>query len=248
METRWWAVLLSVLVHLVPTRADAQPVAIPETWGGDVLSRPRLTGDWGGFRDALGKKGIVFDADLLLTPQGVLTGGRDTTAAFWGNAEYTLNLDTGKAGLWPGGFLKVLANTSFGDSVLTDAGAFAPVNTAALLPKPNDPTSALMHATFMQFLSPKLGLVAGKFFTLDSGQGEFAGNYRTQFQRAALTFPTAAVLVPISAYGGGIVAVPWDGITLSVLAIDPDGTPTNNDLTEAFRNGVMLIADGRVAI
>src|SRR5262249_4288205 len=51
----------------------------------------------GGFRDAMGKKGVVFDVDLLLTPQGVASGGRDTGAEFFGNAEYTLNVDTGKA-------------------------------------------------------------------------------------------------------------------------------------------------------
>src|SRR2546422_7450003 len=30
----------------------------------DFMSRARLTGNWGGFRDELGKKGVVFDADL----------------------------------------------------------------------------------------------------------------------------------------------------------------------------------------
>src|SRR6267378_4164086 len=60
---------------------------------------------WGGFRDDLAKRGVRFDADLLLTPQGVASGGHDTGARFWGNTEYTLDVDTGKGGLWPGGFL-----------------------------------------------------------------------------------------------------------------------------------------------
>jgi hypothetical protein len=50
----------------------------------------------------LGKKGVVFDVDLTLTPQAVLAGGRDTGAEFWGNADYTLNLDTEKLGLGRG--------------------------------------------------------------------------------------------------------------------------------------------------
>jgi porin len=168
---------------------SAQPVAVPDTYGGDFWSRPRLTGDWFGLRDEMGKKGIVFDADLLLTPQGSPAAARDTGAEFWGNAEHTLNVDTGKAGLWPGGFLRVIANSGFGDSALNDSGALSVVNTAALLPKPNEPTTALMHATFMQFLHPKFGLVAGKFFTLDRNPGEFSGNYRTQFQNGGLVFP-----------------------------------------------------------
>ena len=71
------------------------------------FSRPRLTGDWGGLRDELGKKGIVFDVDLLMTPQVVTSGGRSTGGNFWGNVDYTLNVDTQKLGLWPGGFFQV---------------------------------------------------------------------------------------------------------------------------------------------
>src|SRR5258705_4423130 len=162
-RARWTFVLgLTAAILATVGAAGAQPVPIPETYGGDLWSRPRLTGNWFGLRDEMGKKGIVFDADLLLTPQGVASGGRDTVAEFWGNAEYTLNVDTGKAGLWPGGFLRVLANSGFGESVLHESGAISPVNTGAVLPRPNEPTTALMHATFMQFLSPKFALVAGK--------------------------------------------------------------------------------------
>jgi porin len=83
------------------------PSAIPATWGGDLWSRPRLTGSWGGLRDALGKKGVVLDLDLLQLPQDVASGGRDEVLRYFGLAEYTLNVDTQKLGLWPGGFLRV---------------------------------------------------------------------------------------------------------------------------------------------
>ena len=101
--------------------ARAQPVDVPDTWGGDLLSRPRLTGDWGGLRDELGKKGIVFDVDLLMTPQVVMSGGRSTGGNFWGNVDYTLNVDTQKLGLWPGGFFKISADTGFGSNAFQDA-------------------------------------------------------------------------------------------------------------------------------
>src|SRR5271165_3843306 len=100
---------LSLLVAWYP--ASAQPVDVPPTWGGDVWSRPRLSGDWGGLRDELGKKGVVFDVDLLETPQDVVSGGHSTGADAWGNADYTLNVDTGKLGLWQGGFFNVSADT-----------------------------------------------------------------------------------------------------------------------------------------
>jgi len=94
-----------VLACALAAVAEAQPIDDPKTYAGDLWSRPRLTGDWGGFRDDLAKRGVRFDADLLLTPQGVASGGHDTGARFWGNTEYTLDVDTGKGGLWPGGFL-----------------------------------------------------------------------------------------------------------------------------------------------
>ena len=108
------AIGIGLIACVIVSPAGAQPVAVPETWGGDLWSRPRLTGSWGGLRDELGKKGVVLDVDLLLSPQGVATGGRDTEAEFWGNSEYTLNVDTQKLGLWPGGFFNAYAITGFG--------------------------------------------------------------------------------------------------------------------------------------
>jgi porin len=241
-------ILLGSALLAAPGSSGAQPVDVPPTWGGDFWSRPRLTGSWWGLRDELGKKGVVFDTDVLLTPQGVLSGGKDTTAKFWGNADYTLNVDTGKLGLWPGGFFKISADSGFGDSVLGDSGALLPVNTAALLPRPNDPTTALMHATFTQFLSPKFGVFAGKIFTLDAGVGEFAGDYRTQFMNTGLVIPASFALVPISAFGGGIVVLPLENVVLSALALDPSGTPTNNDVSEAFADGATVLASAKVTI
>jgi porin len=242
------ASVLGLFLLGAPAPTSAQPVAVPDTWGGDFWSRPRLTGSWGGVRDELGKKGVVFDVDLTLTPQGVLDGGRDTGAEFWGNADYTLNVDTGKLGLWPGGFLKVYAGSSFGESVFDKAGALVPVNTATLFPEPNDPSTGLMQATFMQFLHPTFGLIAGKLFTLDAGAGEFAGDYRTQFLNTGLGLPMSLAMVPISAYGGGVIVLPWEGVILSALVLDPSGTVKNNDITDAFDDGVMLLASGQVAI
>jgi porin len=240
--------LLGLLLLFSVVPVSAQPIDVPPTWGGDFWSRPRLTGSWFGLRDELGKKGVVFDLDLLLTPQSVMTGGQETGSEFWGNAEYTLNVDTGKLGLWPGGFLKLSANSGFGENVFRQSGAIVPVNTAALIPAPDDQTTALTNATFLQFVSTKLGFLAGKVYTLDGFQGEFAGNYRTQFMNTGLTFPMSMALVPLSAYGGGIIAIPWENVLLSALLLDPSGTPTDNDITAAFNDGFTVVAGGKVTI
>jgi porin len=239
-------VCLVVVLSVLP--ASAQPYEVPPTWGGDFWSRPRLTGSWFGLRDELGKKGVVLDVDLLLTPQSVLSGGLDTGSEFWGNAEYALNVDTGKLGLWPGGFLKLAANSGFGRNVFIDTGTLVPVNTAAIVPFPGEETTALTNATFMQFLSTKFGVMVGKVFTLDGFQGEFAGSYRTQFMNLGLVFPAAMDLVPISAFGGGVIVIPWENVLMSAMVLDPSGSPTNNDLSEAFEDGFTVVAGGKVTI
>src|SRR5215831_14242190 len=145
-----WLFLVGIILLLGSNAGRAQPYPVPPTWGGDMLDRPRLTGDWGGLRDELGKVGIVLDVDLLLTPQVNIAGGRNTSGNFWGNID-TLNIDAQKTGPRPGGFFKFQADTGFGGNIFYDGGAIVPVNTAALLPGINDRTTALTNATLMQF-------------------------------------------------------------------------------------------------
>jgi porin len=244
---RAWAYLSCLIMLIAPDLARAQLVEVPPTWGGDIFSRPRLTGDWGGLRDELARKGIVFDVDLLTTPQIVTSGGRSSGGAFWGNLDYTLNVDTRKLGLWPGGFFKFSADTGFGSNVFGDAGTIVPVNTAALLPAPDDRTTALTNAALTQFLSPKFGLTAGKFNLLDSGETEFYGDYRTQFMNTAFNFPMTFALLPLSTFGGGIIVLPRDDIILSALALGPNGTPTSNDVGQAF-DGVLILGSGKLTV
>jgi len=244
----WMLIVVAALANTLAAPVSAQPIEDPKTYAGDFWTRPRLTGDWGGFRDQLAARGIRLDVDVMSTPQGVASGGQDTGAEVLGNAEYTLNVDTGKVGLWPGGFLKVLGNTGFGANVVKDSGALSIVNTSAVIPSLSRTSTGLANATFMQFLSHKFGLVAGKVFTLDGFQGEFTGNYRTQFLNGAMIFPFAEALVPFSAFGGGVIALPWDGVVLSALALDPSGTIMNSDLTQAFRDGVLGLASAQASI
>jgi porin len=132
-------------------------------------------------------------------------------------------------GLWPGGFLKVSVDSSFG-TALSNSGAIVPVNTATLIPAADDRTTTLKNATFMQFLSEKFGLVLGKFDVFAAGGQEFYGDYATQFLNAAFNFPMTLEQVPISAFGGGVIALPTEGTTLSLLALGSDGTPTDNNV------------------
>ena len=105
-----------------------------------------------------------------------------------------------------------------------------------------------MNLTFMQFLSKEFGIVAGKLYTLTGDDNAFAHNYRTTFMNTGLDFNLTLALVPFSAFGGGFVVLPWEGAQFTVSVIDPSGSPTSNDLGDAFKDGVLLAGEGRMAI
>ncbi len=224
------------------------PVETPPTWGGDLASRPRLSGNWGGARDELAKKGVVLDADMYLLPQGVITGGKNSTADFWGNVDYSLNLDMGKMGLWPGGFFKFQGVSSFGNSLFNEVGAVVPTNVSYLFPGVNEADNALMEATFTQFFSTHFGVFMGKINTLGLTPTEFYGNYRTQFSNTALNFSLATSMMPISAYGGGILLLPTENITIAAMALDASGKPTENNVDKAFDDGATVLTSASIKI
>lgn len=232
----------------VPAEAVAQSADLHTTFGGDLQSRPRLTGDWWDVRDAMAARGVTLDVDALQTLQGVASGGRDSSVAYGGTVDYTLNVDTGKLVKWPGGFLKVYAISGYGDSVNGDAASFATLpDTASILPEPTTST-ALMSLTYTQFLSPWFGVYLGKINGLEGDPNEFAHDYRTQFMNLGLFINPALLLAPLSAYGGGVVLLPWDGAVVNAGVMDPDGTPSGNDLGEAFSNGVQATVQGRATV
>ena len=234
----------ALLACLVSMPLCAAPYDVPATWGGDLASRPRLTGDWGGVRDDLAKKGVVFDVDSYWTPQKITGGGKDSSGGNWGNVNATLNVDTGKAGMWQGGFFKVKTVTSFGHSIYRDTGALVPPNEAWALPSLKEDTG-LQEFSFLQFLSPKFGVIVGKM-DLSVMPGEFYGDYRTQFSNTGLNLPLASALVPLSAFGAGAIYVPSHDVHLSAMLLDPSGTIKSDDLAHAFDDGVMALATGDV--
>ena len=237
-----------LLMGLGSTAHALGPVEVPETWGGDLASRQRLSGDWGGVRDEMSKKGVVLDANMVLLPGGVVTGGSDTDAEFWGNVDYSLNLDTDKMGLWPGGFFKFEGVSSFGNTLQEQSGAFIPINVASLYPSFNEASSGLMQASYTQFLSHQFGVTMGKMNLFDFTPTEFYGDYRTQFMNTGLNLSLAYAMVPMSAYGGGVVILPTKDITLMALALDASGTPTENDISKAFDDGVTLVSAAKFNI
>jgi len=237
--------LLSVLGPSLPLHA--MPYPVPETWGGELASRPRLTGDWGGVRDDMAKNGVVLDLDVYWMPQTITSGGKnDGSGGGWGNAILTLNVDTQKAGLWADGFFKVQTVTSFGHSIMQDTGAIVPANLAWILPT-IEPDTGLQEFTYTQFFGPHFGMFLGKINSI-APTNVLHGDYTTGFLYTGLNFPLALAMVPLSAYGAGALYLPSHEVTLAAMVLDPNGTIMNDDLGHAFQNGVMALASADLKI
>lgn len=76
----------------------------PTPYSGDIWNRSTLTGDWGGYRNEWAAKGITLDMNITQVGQGVVGGGKNGAWEYGGRGDLILNLDSGKLGLWPGGF------------------------------------------------------------------------------------------------------------------------------------------------
>ena len=141
-------------------------------YGGDLLNRSRLSGDWGGTRTDLANKGVQVDVDWTQYVQGVVDGGIDRSTRYGGHLDYLVYLDLMRMGLIPGGLVKFRAESRYGESVNGISGQILPVNTTALFPVTNrldeDVAIAITDLNYTQFLSEHLAVLFGKLDTLDA--------------------------------------------------------------------------------
>jgi porin len=226
-----------------------------EDYSGDLWSRPALTGDWGGVRNTLAEKGINLDVDLVQGVQGLNAGGSfrnhdSIRYPYGGHAEYRLNVDTGKLGLWPGGFLSLLGESQFGSYLQgKQTGALLPPNAAALYPIPFDDTTTLTSVVFTQFLAKWFGIYLGKLDTFSGDMNAFAHEWKTQFMNTGFgPNPVLFNTFPYSTLGAGVILLPTDAVQFTLTAGSPGGTANSAGFDDLFAEGVVLDAELRVGI
>ncbi len=118
------------------TPAAEQPhgiLHVPD-YTGDLWTRSRLTGDWGGTRTEWANKGIQFETIFTQTMQSVVDGGRDTATRYGGSIDYVLNLDLIRMGILPGALVKFRGETRYGEAINDRTGSILPANTDGLFP------------------------------------------------------------------------------------------------------------------
>ena len=232
----------------------AQDTSPKDPYSGDILSRSTLTGDWWGTRNQLANKGVTFDISVTEVGQGVVDGGKSGVWEYGGRGDMVMNVDTGKLGLWPGGFFNLEVEGNWPSAVNSKTGALMPVNSNQLYPLPPGDIFGVTALNFTQFLSPYFGLTIGKYATVTDTSGdanEFAhGTGATNFMNLALNFyPGFAFTVPYSTLGAGVVVLPTKDpkeaiVTLSVLSTN--GTAKTSGFEDLNGNAISLALEGRV--
>ena len=220
-------------------------------YSGDFWSRSTLTGDWGGVRNEWAKKGVTIDLNLTQVGQGNVSGGKDVGWEYGGRGNLTLNLNTQKMGLWPGGFFTVEVEGNFGNAVNDQTGALVPVNTNQLWPTAGVDNLNIPNVTFTQFLAPYFGVLLGKLDTTMGDANEFAhGKGDTQFFNMAFNLdPAIGLTTPYSNLTAGVLILPTKDPSeaiIDILAFDADGKANTSGFDTVFKGNTTYAFEGRV--
>lgn len=243
-------ILLAGIFLSAQTWAADAPAA--PNYSGDLWTRSTLTGDWGGLRNDLAKKGVTIDANLTQTGMSVVSGGKHQGWEYAGRGALMLHLDTQKLGLWPGGFLIVEVEGNYNRSINLDSGGLSPVNTNQLFPMPGDQELNIPAVTYMQFLSHYFGVILGKIDVTNTGDdNEFAhGKGDKQFMNLAFNINPALLLTtPNSVLGAGVIVLPTKDPNQAIIqaaVVDSNGRANRSGFDTAFEGNHTYTIEGRV--
>jgi len=248
---RWLGVVIAILVfcttssvcfaeYTAASEAEQGMLPVPD-YSGKIGSRTTLTGDWAGVRQDWANRGITLGFDWYQSYQNIVDGGFEEDSAYSTNLDYRLNLDLMRLGLVPGALVTVRAQSRFGDTVNGASGLLLPVNMYSAFPVSSDEESdvgfAITELNWLQFLSDRFALLAGKITTLGTSNEFMGGEGRTQFMNFQLNFSaTLAQLAPYSTLAASAIGLPNSTWTIS--------TTLMNYLDASTTSGFDDIGDG----
>jgi porin len=232
-------------------QAWAEESVPAKSYSGDFWSRSTMTGDWGGTRNEWAAKGIKFDIDLTQIGQSVISGGKNQGWEYTGRGNISLNINTEKLGLWPGGFFSVEFEGNYNRPINLDPGAIMPVNSSQLFPTPGVRELNVPQVKFTQFLSHYFGVTLGKLDTTSGDANEFAhGKGDRQFFNLAFNInPVLLLTVPSSTLGAGLIILPTKDpkqAVITMLVIDSNGRANTSGFDTAFEGNNTYAIEGHV--
>lgn len=243
-DERWGPVasknlsLINLAPALVAFFNNAPAFGLPGTVTGDFWERTQLTGDWGGLRTDLARRGLFIDLYTTSAYQNITSGGLKQGESFVQNSQLTVNVDTGRAGLWDGGLIHLSLQSRYGDKpedTLT-GGATVPQYTGLVLPGPFLSEDTLPSEYFIaQALSQKVSVVVGKISDIYiPDETLFADSYKYYF--ANFNFnksPMTPNFYNPTAWAALGVYTPTDWLALAGGVLDPN-SQSDNFADDAF--------------
>jgi hypothetical protein len=162
--------LVDVAPGLLPFFNNAPVFGLPGTVEGNFWHRTQLLGDLNGHRTDLADRGIFIDMYSTTAYQNVTSGGIKTGNAYAQNTQLSINVDTAKAGLWPGGLFHFTVQSRYGSSPQNSftVGSFVPQYTGFVVPGPTlwqetEPSEYLLTQASTKKLSTVLGVISDIF-------------------------------------------------------------------------------------
>lgn len=172
--------LANLAPALLPYFNNGPVFGVPGTDVSDFWHRTQLSGDWGGVRTDLARHGLFFDLYSTSAHQDVESGGLKTGSAFIQNTQLSINIDTGRAGLWSGGLFHVTLESRYGSSSPQESfsvGSTVPQYTGLAYPGPLFVHDVLPTKYFLlQSVTPKFSVLLGRIDVLGMCDHTLFGN------------------------------------------------------------------------
>jgi porin len=215
---------------------------------GDIFHRSQLLGNPMGLRDRLVEMGIYVDVGITQFLGANVSGGvNDGSIRNNGTADYWMEFDTGKAGLWSGGSVFLHGETSWeaDQSINLDVGSLLPANYDATMPVPNESTSTFSEFYMVQALPANTLFLAGRISLAGIADlNNFAKYERSQFSYTGfVNNPILGVFYPYVAWGAAVLWAPKKEHNFVVAASATDGDANTID-TKSIFNGNNTYAVG----
>jgi porin len=231
--------LVDLAPALLPYFNNGPVFGLPGTVTGNFWERTQLSGDRRGVRADLARHGLFFDLYSISAYQDVASGGLKTGSAFVLNTQLSVNIDTGRAGLWSGGLFHLTLESRHGSSSpqkTFTAGSSVPQYTGLAFPGP-----LFVHGVFpteyflLQSLAPKFSMLLGKIDVLTiCDQTLFGNSYKFDFANLnfnknpmALNFYNTTSLSAVGAW------TPSRKLLAAAGVFDPN-SQANNFAAKAF--------------
>jgi porin len=233
------ASVANVAPAFLPFFNNGPVFGLPGTEVRDFRPRTQLSGDWGGLRTDLTRHGVFFDLYSTTAYQNVASGGLETGDAVIQNTQLSINVDTGRAGLWSGGVFHITLESRYGSSSPQNTftvGSTVPQYTGLAMPGPFFVHDVLPTEYFLfQSLTPTVAVLLGKVNVLThADQTLFGNSYKYDFANLnfnkipmALNFYNTTSLAAVGFW------MPSKQLTVAAGVFDPN-SEADNLATKAF--------------